>query len=311
MADTIPCRKAFTSTLLEKARQDRNIIVLTSDARGSVTLDEFAKALPEQFVEIGIAEQDSVGIGAGIASCGKNVFVCGPACFLSARSFEQVKVDVAYSHTNVKVIGVSGGVSYGALGMTHYSLHDIAAMRAAHGIAVILPADANQAVEMTKALCGFDGPVYVRMGRNAVGDVYEEGKVPFEIGKANLLKDGNDITLVGTGETVLHAFTAGKKLEEAGIHARVIDMHTISPLDTEILLKAARETKAIVTVEEHSIHGGLGAAVSEFIIQNHPLKMKILGIPEGDIVAGSSPEIFKYYGLDVDGIAKAAKELLA
>lgn len=310
MADTIPCRKAFTSTLLEQAKQNKNIVVLTSDARGSVTLDEFAKTLPEQFVEIGIAEQDSVGISAGIASCGKNVFVCGPACFLSARSFEQVKVDVAYSHTNVKVIGVSGGVSYGALGMTHYSLHDIAAMRAAHGITVILPADANQAAAMTKALCDYEGPVYVRMGRNAVGDVYEKGNVPFVIGKANLLKDGNDITLIGTGETVLHALNAGKKLEEAGIHARVIDMHTISPLDTEILLRAAKETKAVITVEEHSIYGGLGAAVSEFLIQNHPIKMKILGIPEGDIAAGNSLEIFKHYGLDEEGIVRAAKELL-
>jgi len=310
MADTIPCRKAFTSTLLEKAKLNKNIVVLTSDARGSVTLDEFAKTLPEQFVEIGIAEQDSVGISAGLASCGKNVFVCGPACFLSARSFEQVKIDVAYSHTNVKVVGVSGGVSYGALGMTHYSLHDIAAMRAAHGITIILPSDANQAAEMIKALCDFDGPVYVRMGRNAVGDVYQKDNVPFKIGKANLLKDGRDITLVGTGETVLHALNAGKKLEELGIYARIIDMHTLSPLDTEILLKAAEETKGIITVEEHSIHGGLGSAVSEFLIQKQPVKMKILGIPEGDIVAGNSLEIFKYYGLDSDGIVKAAKELL-
>ena len=164
----IPCRKSFTETLLELARKDPSIVALASDSRGSVTLGEFAEALPEQFVECGIAEQDEVGIAAGMASCGKKAFVCAPACFLSTRSLEQVKVDVAYSHTNVKVIGISGGISYGALGMSHHSLQDVAVMRAIPGMTVILPADEYQTREMTKALAEFDGPVYVRMGRGAV-----------------------------------------------------------------------------------------------------------------------------------------------
>jgi len=309
MAD-IPCRKAFTDTLTELASNDREIVVLTTDARGSVTLEGFAQKLPGQFVEIGIAEQDSVGIGAGLARCGKKVFVCGPACFLSARSLEQVKVDVAYARTNVKIIGVSGGVSYGALGTSHHSLHDLAVMRALNGITVILPCDAHQTREMTRKLADFKGPVYVRMGRNAVPDVYTEGNTPFEIGKANMLLDGSDITIIGTGETVRHALDAGLSLRDAGIFARVLDMHTIKPLDTEALEKAARETGRIITAEEHSVYGGLGAAAAEYLSQNYPVKMRILGIPDEPAISGTSPEVFKYYGISGENIHKTAMEMV-
>ncbi len=307
---SIPCRKAFTDTILELAKNDKNIVVLTSDARGSVTLDSFARELPGQFVEVGIAEQDSVGMAAGLATCGKNVFVCGPACFLSARSLEQVKVDVAYTHTNVKVIGVSGGVSYGALGLSHHSLHDIAVMRTFPQMAVILPSDAWQTVEMTKALAEYDGPVYVRMGRNAVPDVYKAGEAPFEIGKANMLCDGSDITVIGTGETVRHALDAALLLKEKGISARVLDMHTIKPFDRSAILKAAEETGHIITVEEHSISGGLGGAVAELLAQNCPVPMQILGIPDELPVTGTSPELFKYYGLTGESICSVALAML-
>lgn len=308
----IPCRKMFTDTLLELAKNDRDILAVTSDARGSVTLDKFAEELPAQFVEIGIAEQNSVGIAAGLASCGKKPFVCGPACFLSARSLEQVKVDVAYTGTNVKIVGVSGGVSYGALGATHHSLQDIAVMRAIPGITVILPCDSHQARKMTEALVKYNKPAYIRMGRNAVPEVYEGDNVPFEIGKANILmeSDNDVITIIGAGETVYHALEAGKLLKQKGVNARVIDMHTLKPLDEGTVLKAARETGKILTVEEHNIHGGLGGAVAELLIQNQPVKMKILGIADETTVTGNSLEVFEYYGLTAERITNTALEML-
>lgn len=306
----IPCRKAFTDTLLALAKRDGEIVALTSDARGSVTLEQFAQELPEQFVEVGIAEQNLVGIAAGLATCGKKSFVCGPACFLSARSLEQVKVDVAYTHTNVKIIGVSGGVSYGALGTSHHSLQDIAVMRAIPGISIVLPCDSHQTGKMTEVLAEYEGPVYVRMGRNAVPDVYAKGNAPFQIGRANVLADGRDITLIGAGETVYHALQAARMLAEKGIGARVIDMHTIKPLDRDIIRKAAEETGRIITIEEHSIHSGLGAAVAEVVVQNHPIPMRILGIADEPTVTGSSPEVFRYYGLVAENICRTAMELL-
>ncbi|NDV64730.1 transketolase family protein [Bacteroides sp. 224] len=308
---TIPCRQSFTETLLELGKKDKDIVAVTSDARGSVTLTDFAKELPEQFVEVGIAEQNAVGVSAGLAMAGKKVFVCGPACFYVARSLEQVKVDLAYSKNNVKILGVSGGVSYGALGATHHSLHDIAVLRTFPGMEVILPCDARQTRKLVEALVNYAHPVYVRVGRNAVPDVYENESFDFEIGKANTLMDGNDITLIGTGETVYHCYEAGKKLKEQGIHARVIDMHTLKPADTEAILKAARETGKIITVEEHSIYGGLGAIVAETVVQHHPVPVKILGIPNENAIHGKPLEIFRHYGIDTEGIYKTAIEFLS
>lgn len=307
----IPCRQAFTDKLLELAKLDKNIIAVTSDARGSVTLNKFADELPGQFVEVGIAEQDAMGVGAGLALSGKKPFVCGPACFYSARSYEQVKVDIAYNNTNVKIIGVSGGVSYGALGSTHHSLNDIAAMRVLPGITVILPCDVAQTMIMTETLATHVGPVFVRMGRGTVPDVYNEQNVKFEIGKANVLLEGNDLTIIGTGETVYHCLEAGKELAKEGIKARVLDMHTIKPLDINIIEKAAKETKRIVVVEEHHIYGGLGSAIAEWIVQNNPVPMKIIGFPDENAEHGSSKELYEYYGLDAKGIFKIAKNFTA
>jgi len=310
MNTTISCRKMFTNTLLELARKDSDVIAITSDARGSVTLGDFAIQLPQQFVEVGIAEQNEVSIAAGLATCGKKPFVCAPASFLSARSLEQIKIDVAYSNTNVKIIGVSGGVSYGPLGSSHHSLHDIAVMRAIPGISVILPCDIHQTRKMTMALADYVGPVYVRMGRSAVPDVYTKNDAPFDIGKANTTMEGKDITIIGTGETVKIAFEAGILLKENNISARVIDMHTIKPLDNEVIIKAAKETGHIITIEEHSIYGGLGAAVSEQIVQNFPVSMRIIGIPDEPAITGTSPEIFKHYGLTADNIVNIAVKML-
>ena len=296
----------FTNTLLELARKDRDIIAVTTDARGSVTLDTFAKELPSQFVELGIAEQNAIGVGAGLVSAGKKAFVCGPACFYVARSLEQVKVDVAYSQNPVKILGVSGGVSYGALGFSHHSLHDIAALRTFPGLHIVLPCDIHQTDRLVRQLVDYPFPVYVRVGRNAVPDVYKKDNCIFEIGKANLLLEGNDLTIIGTGETVYHCVTAGKKLREEGIGARVIDMHTLKPFDEEIVKKAARETGRIITVEEHSIFGGLGSAVAEIIVQNKPVPMRVLGIPDETAIHAAPLQIFEHYGIDSEGILKTA-----
>ncbi|TNF42688.1 MAG: transketolase family protein [Bacteroidetes bacterium] len=305
----IPCRKAFTNTILKEAKKNRNIFVVTSDARGSVTLEDFAKELPGQFVEVGIAEQNAIGVGAGLASCGKNVFVCGPACFYSARSLEQVKVDVAYSHNSVKIIGVSGGVSYGALGSTHHSLHDIAVMRTFPGMHVYLPADRFQTGKLTEYLANSDEAAYVRMGRNAVPDVYTANDT-FTFGKGKVLTEGQDVAIIATGETVYHALQAEKELQANGIKAMVIDMHTLKPLDEELIIKAAGKTGCVLTVEEHSIFGGLGGAVAEVISQNYPVKMKILGIPDENVINAKPLELFEYYGLTGPGICRRALELL-
>ena len=304
----IPARQAFTDTLLSFARSNPRIIALATDSRGSVTLTEYAKELPEQFVECGIAEQNAIGIAAGLANMGYIPFVCGPACFFSMRSAEQVKVDLAYSKSNVKVIGVSGGVSYGALGTSHHSTQDIALMRAIPNMKVILPADANQTIALTRALCEDTGPVFVRMGRGAVPDVYGESD-PYVIGKANVLRPGSDVALIACGEMVYYALEAAKLLDLAGISAMVTDMHTLEPLDISAVMRAA-ECKAVLTVEEHCVHGGLGAAVAEVLCQRKPTRMRILGLPNEPLFSGTSAEVFAHYGLTAGGIAAQAKALL-
>lgn len=305
-----PCRKAFTQRLHDLARVNKDICVITSDARGSVTLIDFAEDYPDQFVEVGIAEQNEVGIAAGISTFGKQAIVCAPACFLSARSLEQIKVDVVYSETNVKIFGVSGGVSYGALGYSHHSLHDLAVMRTLPNMAVLLPADAIQMRAITDWMVQYEGPAYVRVGRGGVSDVYTNEKTSFSFGKANTLRSGNDITIIATGEMVAYACEASILLEKEGIGARVLDVHTIKPLDREAVLTAAAETRCVLTVEEHSVFGGLGAAVAEVLVQQNPVPMKILGIPDEFTVVGNSQEIFRHYGLTAEGLHREAILLL-
>lgn len=305
----IPCRKVFTDTLLEEAKRDRNIIVVTTDARGSVTLNDFAETLPEQFIELGIAEQNAIGVSAGLASSGKKVFACGPACFYSSRNVDQVKIDMAYSGNPVRIIGVSGGVSYGALGSSHHSLNDIAIMRTLPGMTVILPCDNRQTKQMTRALVKYDHPVYVRMGRGPVPDVYTGNESHFEIGKANVLMEGRDITIIAAGECVFHALEAGRMLQGMKLHARVIDMHTVKPLDSKAVIDAAGETGLIVTVEEHYVAGGLGSAVAELVADRNPVPVKIIGFPDEFAVHGKSGDLFRHYGLNAEGIVKTILEM--
>lgn len=303
-------RQVICDTLIEHGKRDRNIVVVTSDSRGSASMTDFANALPEQLVEVGIAEQDLVGISAGLASCGKKPFAASPACFLTMRSIEQIKVDVAYSKTNVKLIGISAGVSYGALGMSHHSLQDLAVLRAIPGMSIIIPADRHETKKMMEALVEFEGPTYIRVGRNPVEDVYENDDYEYKIGKAVTMRDGKDITIIAAGETVRTAIDASDDLKLEGISCRVLNMHTIKPLDSEAVIKAAKETGHILTVEEHSIYGGLGAAVSEVVVQNTPVPVKILGIADEPAVAGNSSEIFEYYGLTKANLCKISKEML-
>lgn len=306
---TYPNRQAFTKTLVELAKKDPRILALASDSRGSASLDEFATQLPAQFVEVGIAEQNLVGIAAGLAACGKIPFACSPASFLSMRSIEQIKVDAAYSHTNVKLVGISGGVSYGALGSTHHSLQDLAVTRAIPDLTVIVPSDNRETEVLTQKMAEWDGPIYFRTGRGPVPEVHDQSFLP-EIGKGCLLLPGNEVTIVATGEVVRAALDAGILLKKLGIDARVIEIHTIKPIDRELLIAAAEETGAVVTVEEHSVYGGLGGAVAELLCQSRPIPMRIMGVPDEPVITGSQAEIFKYYGLTAGGIAQQVQELL-
>lgn len=308
--NNIANRKVICDTLIELAKDDKDIVVLASDSRGSASLSDFVDSYPNQFIEVGIAEQNLVGIASGLASCGKKTYVASPASFLSMRSIEQIKVDVAYSKNNVKLIGISGGVSYGALGMTHHSLQDIAVTRSIPNLQVLLPSDRHETKKMIEALYKSDIPAYIRIGRNPVEDVYKDSDFEFKIGKANEMCSGNDIAVIATGETVKIALDAAKELEKEGIGCRVINMHTIKPLDEDAILKCAKETKGIITIEEHSIYGGLGAAVSEVVVNNHPVKVKIIGIADESPVTGNSKQVFEYYGLTSENIIKLSKEIL-
>ncbi len=293
----LSCRHAFTATLIDAARVDERIYAISSDSKGSVTLGDFEKALPKQFVEVGIAEQDAVGIGAGLAKSGKRVFVCGPACFYSARSLEQVKVDVAYASSDVKIIGISGGVSYGALGSTHHSLHDLAVLRTFPGLSVFLPCDNFQTAAITRYLATHSDPAYVRIGRGPVADVYDAGMAAsFVPGKAVTLHEGNDCTIVAAGEMVQPSLGAALLLEKEGIGVRLLDAWSIKPLDAGAIELAARETGFIFAVEEHSRYGGLGSAVAEVVVQSCPVPVRILGFPDEWAPAGSSAELFDHYG---------------
>ncbi len=310
MPNTIPNRQVICDVLMENAAANKDLVVLCSDSRGSASLAPFASAFPAQFVEVGIAEQNLVGISAGLASCGKRPFVASPACFLSTRSMEQARVDVAYSDNNVKLIGISGGVSYGALGMTHHSAQDIAVMSSMPNMRVYLPSDRHQTRLLIENLVKDNHPAYVRVGRNPVEDVYTEGKVPFTMDKAVTLRDGTDITIIACGELVLAAKEAAELLAADGISCRVLDMYCVKPLDTDAVVAAAKETRAIVTLEEHSYIGGLGSMVCQTVAGSIPRPVRCLALPDAPPISGVSKEVFAYYGLEKVNVAKVCRDLL-
>ncbi|HCD45811.1 MAG TPA: transketolase [Lachnoclostridium sp.] len=306
----IPNRQAICETLLMQAKEDPDIIVLCSDSRGSASLAPFAQAYPQQFVETGIAEQNLVSISAGLAKCGKKAFAASPACFLSTRSYEQAKIDCAYSDTNVTLIGISGGVSYGALGMSHHSAQDIAAMAAIPNMRVYLPSDRFQTKRLIEELLKDQKPAYIRVGRNAVDDIYTEESCPFELNRANVLSQGTDIAIIACGEMVKPALEAAELLKKSGISASVTDMYCVKPLDQDAVLNVAEHAGAIITVEEHSPYGGLGSMVSQIVAAHCPKKVINLALPDSPVITGTSKEVFEYYGLTAEGIAKQARELI-
>lgn len=303
-------RQAICDVLMAHARTDKDIVVLCSDSRGSASLTPFFKEFPEQSVEVGIAEQDLVGIAAGLAKCGKKPFAASPACFLTTRSYEQAKVDVAYSDTNVTLIGISGGVSYGALGMSHHSTQDIASMSAIPNMRVYLPSDRFQTAKLVEALLKDEKPAYIRVGRNPVEDIYSEESCPFELNHGVVLKEGTDALLVACGEMVASALTAARLLEEQGISVGVIDMYCVKPLDTALLLEKAAGVKVVVTVEEHVRFGGLGSMVAQEIGARDPKRVINLSLPDAPVITGNSKEVFDYYGLNGDGIASVLRKAL-
>ncbi len=306
----IPNRQAICEVLMEQAKEDKDIVVLCSDSRGSASMTPFANTYPEQFVEVGIAEQDLVSISAGMAHCGKKPYAASPACFLSTRSYEQAKIDCAYSNTNVKLIGISGGISYGALGMSHHSAQDIAAMSAIPNMRVYLPSDRFQTRCLIEALLKDEKPAYIRVGRNPVEDIYEEDQVPFEMDKATVLCEGTDVAFVACGEMVKPAYEAAKLLKEKGISATVLDMYCVKPLDCDAILKAAKNAKVVITAEEHSPFGGLGSMVAQVVSAECPKKVINLALPDAPVITGTSKEVFNYYGLSAEGMAKTAEEAL-
>jgi len=302
----------FADTLLSLARVNRDILAVTSDSRGSGKLGPFGQALPRQIVEVGIAEQNLVGVAAGLGSCGKKVFAVSPACFLTARSLEQIKNDICYSDHPVTLVGISAGVSYGALGTTHHSLHDFAVLRAINNITVVAPADNTETRAAVQAAAVHDQPVYLRFGKAPVYTL-PHADLPFAFGRARQLRAGNDLAFLATGETVIHALLAAAHLEEAErLQCRVLSLPTVKPLDAAAVLAAARECRAVITTEEHMVHGGLGEAVAGILAQHRLARpFEIIGIPDEYTVTGSQADIFRHYRLTMEGLAVRARALLS
>ncbi len=305
-----PNLEVFAGTLLELARSDRNVIVVTSDSRGSGKLAPFGKALPAQLVEVGIAEQNLVGIAAGLAAAGKTVFAVSPACFLTARSFEQIKNDVAYADHPVVLVGISAGVSYGALGTTHHSLHDLAALRAVNNVTILAPADNFETTAAVRAAAALRRPVYLRLGKAPLYDL-PGADIGFAIGRARELRAGTDAAILATGETVIHALLAAAHLaEHDGLSCRVVSLPTVKPLDTETVLKAARECRVVLTAEEHLVCGGLGEACAAVLAQaGASCRFRIVALPDEPTVTGSQADIFRHYGLTKEGLAQPVRNL--
>ena len=305
-----PNLEAFAEAVRDLALQDRSVLVVTSDSRGSGKLAPFGKEFPEQIIEVGIAEQNLVGVAAGLASTGKTVFAVSPACFLTARALEQIKNDVCYSDNPVKVVGISAGVSYGALGSTHHSLHDYAALRAINNVTVVAPADNFETRQAVSAAASLRRPVYLRFGKKAMPHL-PSAQNDFVLGKARQIREGNDLVFVACGETVVEAFQAAELLGQENISAGVLSLHTIKPFDEAAILHAAKSARAIVTVEEHSVNGGLGEACASLLLQHGLLpRFKVVGFPDEYTVTGSQTEIFRHYGISPSGLAEIGRKLL-
>ncbi|MGB7265558.1 MAG: transketolase C-terminal domain-containing protein [Terracidiphilus sp.] len=303
------CREAYMSALEAMAAADVRVCAVANDSLSSAKLKNFKTRFPDRFVNVGIAEQNMVGVGAGLANGGMVPYVCGAACFLTARGMEQIKVDLAYSKANVKLCAMSPGMAYGQLGPTHHSIEDLAWMRVIPNLTVIVPADPIETAAAMHYSLVHEGPMYLRIARVPVprvhGDDYE-----FKLGKAVRLREGTDVTLIANGLMVSRALDAARALEGRGISARVLNMSTVKPLDREAIVDAARTTRGIVTAEEALAAGGLGGAVAEVLAVEHPGPMRILGVPDAFAPTGTAEFLLEHFGLTAGGIERAALELM-
>lgn len=306
-----PNLEVFAETLLIEAKKNPNIMVTTSDSRGSGKLVLYGKELPKQIIEVGIAEQNLVGVSAGLSAAGKKVFAVSPASFLTARSLEQIKADIAYSDHPVCLIGISAGISYGQLGSTHHSIHDYAVLRCINNISIVVPADNFETSEAIKQAVNFNSPLYLRFGKKPMMDISNENK-DFKIGKAKYVTKGEDVLLIATGETVQRAYLAAQLLSEKNIHATVISMHTIKPFDAKTFLTESKKSKVIISIEEHSIYGGLGEQCASILAQqNINTKFQILGIPDEYMINGTQSDVLDYYNMSPEKISNTVISLIA
>ena len=310
MADKMATRKAYGETLVELGAENPDLVVMDADLSKSTMTAEFGKKYPERFFNMGIAEQNLYGAAAGLALSGKVVCASTFAMFAAGRAFEIIRNSIGYTRANVKICATHSGITVGEDGASHQTFEDIALMRTIPGMTVINPSDGVSAGKLIRQAVAFNGPCYVRLGRAAVPVFYGEDS-EITLGKGNLIRDGRDVTVIATGIMVSEAAAAAEKLAEDGIDVRVIDMHTIKPLDEEIIIKAAEETGAIVTAEEHSVIGGLGSAVAEIVVRNHPVKMSMVGQKDTYGESGKPDELKKKYGMTSDDIIKAVKELIS
>lgn len=302
------CRDAFASTVEDLAELDDRVVVVCSDSVGSSKLVGFKKHYPDRLVNVGIAEQTLLGVAAGLANGGKRPIVSAASSFVTARGLEQIKVDLAYSNARVVVCGMSPGVAYGELGPTHHSIEDIAWLRAIDNLAVVVPADPRETEQALRSALQHDGPVFIRVSRMPVPAIYDGG-YQFRLGKSWRLTEGRDVTLIANGTMVARALEAAALMRERGVGCRVVSMPTVKPLDLDEIAAAAEETGAILTVEEHSVCGGLGGAVAEAVVSCRPVPMRIMGFP-GFLPTGSATWLLERFGLTAEGVAEATNELL-
>jgi len=302
------CRNAFATALLDLAARDNRVVVVCNDSVASSKLDGFQRHFPERLINVGIAEQLMVGVAAGLANGAKKPFVAGASCFLTARALEQIKVDVAYSNANVTLCGMSSGVAYGEFGPTHHSIEDVAWLRALDNVAIIVPSDPAETEQAIRVSLDHEGPVFVRVSRMGVPAINKDD-YQFAIGRAVRMVEGSDLTIVANGTMVSRALAGAERLAEEGLSARVVSMPTVRPLDLEELASAVEETRAILTVEEHSVRGGLGSAIAEATVEMRPRPMRILGF-SGFAPTGSASWLLDHFELNAAGIERAARALL-
>lgn len=303
------CRDGFGETLLELGKRNKKIVVVSADLAESTRCQEFGKKYPSRFVEVGVAEQNMAGVGAGLALSGKIPFICSFAVFSPGRNWEQIRVSVCYNKANVKIVSSHAGLNVGEDGATHQALEDIALMRVLPNMTVIAPCDYLETKKAVLAAVKINGPVYIRYGREKI-PVITSKQAKFQIGKADILRPGKDITIIACGSMVAVALLATDELAKQKISAEVINCHTVKPIDNATIIKSAKKTKKVITIEEHQVNGGLSSAVAEVLSQNYPVPMKIIGMPDKFGESGTAKQLLDKYGLNKDGIIKEVNKLI-